>query len=71
VQNAQIAAGVVGGSEGSRHVADVIVGGWHEKRRSVQRHVRVLPPRDNIVICPAGVREAGMSQMSLLVVGIG
>ncbi len=34
----------------------------------MQRHVRVLPPRDNIVICPAGVREAGMSQMSLLVV---
>ncbi len=33
----KIAVGVVGGNEGSRHVATVIVGGWNGERRSVQR----------------------------------
>ena len=49
-QNCIFAVGVVGGNEGSRHVVNGDVGGWHEERRSVQRRVRVLPPPANIVI---------------------
>jgi len=69
-QNAKIArfaVGVVGGNEGSRHVANVVVGGWHGEHRSVQRHFRVWPPRDTIVIWGAATREVGVGRCQFTV----
>jgi len=55
----RFAVGVVGGKTGSRHVANVIVSGWHEERRSGLRQARGLSPLSLNWRCEAGMRESG------------
>jgi len=54
-----LAVGVVGGSEGNRHVANVIVGGWDEERRSWLRQARGLSPLSLNWRCAAATGEVG------------